>query len=362
MQLIFLYIFLPVLSFPAIFESLIGDDMRMVITISASLCIAILSILSRYRVAAVAIQLFAVLNIISIEIIYQYSTFLYAPLLGILAAFYIKNKLNEVVNVLYVFYVLNFITIIISIFIGIDIQVGRSTGEFYNNGIFGYAKSTAEFILISLLWVRNYRNVLFITFPSAVFSGVRAAWLGVGFFIVMNYLSKNKSQSREIIKSTIIIIIAIITYAYLNSQEYIQFHRTGSLLNLESRSYYFRYEMWQEHLNCFISLPILNVFLGSRQYCSSIIGNGAENHYISLFNYYGLIFSLIYFMIMFFIVYKIITDKKFRKYFWPILVIFLVSMIARMPMAFVSWMLIASLLLLYYEKNFKYLDKLIFTR
>jgi hypothetical protein len=340
-------ILFPALTFPSLFDFLFGSQTRFFINIYAIISIFILSFLTRYRVFALIILFFMLLNYFSIVLIHEYNLFLIVPFVGFLAGLIFSNYIKFLKNYALIFLLFNFFVLLFENSITYNPFFGDLESAMYKSGIFKISKDTAEYLLIlGLLFRRNF-IVNTIIFISGVISGIRAAWVGIvllyslDLFFSKNYSSKISINTRTNFSKVIIIfcffLILISTFIFSNN---IIFYRYEILFDFNSSTYTSRSDFILQHLECIMGLPLLNFLFGSGNYCAFIVDNGSENFIIAFFEYYGVISLILGFLFLLIYSINFISSKKFRIYYSPFVIILIVGLFVRFPMSFFGWFVI----------------------
>lgn len=294
-------------------------------------------------------------------------TFISLSFIHVVPLGYILYKESKFsIKLIYFILILNSIALLLEISTGIKIVIAEGyewTSLVYRFGLFSSPKIGAFVILLTglIAYFKGNKLFLYIAFFATFLTGVRAS--SVGLFLPVLHISftdfryfsfKFKISAKNILRFSIILIFCIFALNYLidylgENEAFI--NRFFSSLSKNDQSNQERVDMWNKHLEIFLSYPFVHFLFGKYGYANSIIGNGAENQFLTILSDYGFFIFLIFLISLFYIC-------KYYRYQKKVLIIcfvlIFVSMSAKFANSFADGSLYWFLIFLIISQSSKY--------
>ncbi len=217
--------------------------------------------------------------------------------------------------------VLSFLVMLYDIYMGEYLFNLDPVGNYYQvvrgKGLFSYSKEAGSFLIFASMIFRQNRAIMVVLLLSSVMSGSRSAMIFVSlvFFIdLFFYMKENVSLSKIFSTFSLFAICGFATYFYFT--EYIDmWFRVLDSFDFSSSSHSERFYFWNEYLNIINDSSFFHILFGNSIYAPLLVGNGAENAYLTVFTHSGLIIFLIMFTsILFFAFLSIINFRLFYPF------------------------------------------------
>jgi hypothetical protein len=282
-----------------------------------------------------------------------------SPIIVIFFAFFAFKFYDKFKKWVTVFVYINFIALIFEMYTGAYLFNIDPVSNYFQidrlKGIFSYSKEAGSFLIFSALLLRDKKNILYIILVSAAMTGSRSAMVFVFLITLIEGVSKFYSI-KSISKSFLILSIAFFSlYLYFLFHEVMWIRLVNSFDFDGSSGHQYRFFIWNEFIKSILNYDFAHFVFGNLAYTNTLLGNGAENAYLTVMSNNGLLLFLIYFFPIF--IFSFLSAVNFRL-FYPFILLFVVLFFGRQGLGWSDGILLWAYI--YHIFNSKYFSNLLF--
>jgi hypothetical protein len=193
-------------------------------------------------------------------------------------------------------------------------------------GLFSYSKEAGAFTIFATFMFRDNPKILSLLFLTSILSGSRSAIIFIFIIIFMDiiFYSKNKISLKNLkffLFGALIIFLSsylIDDHLYARMENSFDFGKSGT--------HSYRFFIWDLYLKELNLSSTIHILFGNLGYFRAVLGNGAENAYLTILTHGGIFLLVVFYLPILFL--AILSVLNFRM-FYPFILLLIILQFGR---------------------------------
>lgn len=193
-------------------------------------------------------------------------------------------------------------------------------------GLFSYSKEAGSFSIFAALIFRNQPKILVLLFLTSILTGSRSAIIFIFIVLLIDMVFYNRSKFNlkffiAVVIGILVIFLSLYIIYEINDSLFRRMNNSFDFSDSGTHSY--RFFIWDQYLNQLEKFSLVHILFGNLGYIESVLGNGAENAYLTIWANSGLFLFIIYYLPILFL--AVLSSINFRLLYPFILLVILLQ-------------------------------------